>query len=154
MKLIQGDLLQLAEDGVFDVIIHGCNCYCTMEAGIARGIRARFPQAYEADCQTVKGDMGKLGTISSARILRDGRELFVVNAYIQYDFTGADVLVDYDAVRSCMLEVKRLYSGKRIGYPKIGAGLAGGDWKKIAQIINEALYGEEHTLVEFKVAGK
>ena len=48
-----------------------------------------------------------------------------------------------------MREVKTKFSGKRIGYPKIGAGLAKGDWNTIAAIINEELAGEDHTLVEY-----
>jgi len=42
-------------------------------------------------------------------------------------------------------------TGQRIGYPKIGAGLAGGDWEIIAAIIiiEEELAGEDHTLVEY-----
>ena len=59
MKRKQGDLLQYAQEGVFDVIIHGCNCFCTMGAGIAKAIKARFPEAYQADCQTPKGDRAK-----------------------------------------------------------------------------------------------
>ena len=46
-------------------------------------------------------------------------------------------------------KVQRTYSGKRIGYPLIGAGLAGGDWKVISNLINEQLKNENHTLVEF-----
>jgi O-acetyl-ADP-ribose deacetylase (regulator of RNase III) len=38
----------------------------------------------------------------------------------------------------------------RIGYPAIGAGLGGGDWLIIAQIINKELAGGNHTFVEFK----
>jgi O-acetyl-ADP-ribose deacetylase (regulator of RNase III) len=30
MKVIKGDLIQLAKDGKFDLIVHGCNCFCTM----------------------------------------------------------------------------------------------------------------------------
>ena len=41
------------------------------------------------------------------------------------------------------------FGGKRIGYPLIGAGLAGGDWQIISAIINEELVGENHTLVRF-----
>lgn len=48
-----------------------------------------------------------------------------------------------------MREVKRRFGGKRIAYPKIGAGLARGDWSKIAAIIDEELTGETHTLVEY-----
>lgn len=36
MKTMLGDLLSLAIDGRFDVIVHGCNCQCTMGAGIAQ----------------------------------------------------------------------------------------------------------------------
>jgi hypothetical protein len=32
----------------------------------------------------------------------------------------------------------------------IGAGLAGGDWEIISAIINEELYGEDHTLVIYQ----
>jgi O-acetyl-ADP-ribose deacetylase (regulator of RNase III) len=63
------------------------------------------------------------------------------------------VRVDYDAVRSVMRGVKEAFAGKRIGYPKIGAGLAGGDWAKIAAIIEEELAGEDHAVVEFVPRG-
>lgn len=45
MNQITGDLLDLAEQGHFDVILHGCNCQCTMGAGIALAIKRRFPEA-------------------------------------------------------------------------------------------------------------
>ncbi len=48
-----------------------------------------------------------------------------------------------------MTEVKLHFSGRRIGYPLIGAGLAKGNWKLISQIIDEELEGEDHTLVEY-----
>ncbi len=47
-----------------------------------------------------------------------------------------------------MGEVKTRFAGRRIGYPKIGAGLAKGDWDIIAQIIDAELADEDHTLVE------
>lgn len=45
MNIVHGDLIQLALAGQFDVIIHGCNCFCTMGAGIAKAIRQEFPEA-------------------------------------------------------------------------------------------------------------
>ena len=57
--------------------------------------------------------------------------------------------VDYDAIRAVFAEVRDRFSGQRIGYPKIGAGLGGGDWERIATIIDEELDGEDHTLVVF-----
>ena len=56
MKIIQGDLVAMAQQGQFDVIVHGCNCFCAMGAGIAKSIRRAFPQAYEADLKTRKGE--------------------------------------------------------------------------------------------------
>ena len=149
MRVIEGDLLELALAGEFDVIVHGCNCHCTMGAGIAKSIKARFREAYAADLATPKGDRNKLGTISFAKIERPPHSLVVVNAYTQYDWQGPGRKVDYDAVRMAMQRVKETFGGKRIGYPLIGAGLAGGDWKIIAPIIDETLANEEHTLVRF-----
>ncbi len=51
--------------------------------------------------------------------------------------------------RFCFRWIQKQYSGRRIGIPKIGAGLAGGDWARIAAIIEEELAGEDVTLVEF-----
>ncbi len=143
MKTIKGDLIKLAKNGEFDVIIHGCNCFCTMGAGIAKAIKENFPEAYEVDKATKKGDPLKLGTISTTYKTKT----VIVNAYTQFNW-GRGKQVDYDAVRSAMLEVKKRFSGNRIGYPKIGAGLAGGDWSVISGIIDEVLDGEDHTLVE------
>jgi len=42
------------------------------------------------------------------------------------------------------------FSGKRIAYPLLGAGLAGGDWDIISKIISKVLENEDHTLVKFK----
>lgn len=70
-----------------------------------------------------------------------------MNGYSQFDYRGRGVLVDYEAVRGVMREVKRRFGGQRIGYPEIGAGLARGDWATISAIIDEELAGEDHTLV-------
>lgn len=150
MKIIQGNLIALAQEGEFDLIIHGCNCFCTMGAGIAKGIKAIFPQAYEADARTQRGERAKLGTCTFAKIKCGDTALVVVNAYTQFDWRGGGRKVDYDAVRSCLCWVKKHHTGSRIGLPKIGAGLAGGDWSIIAAIVEQELSGEDVTLVEFK----
>jgi O-acetyl-ADP-ribose deacetylase (regulator of RNase III) len=72
-----------------------------------------------------------------------------LNAYTQFHWRGAGVKADYEAIREVMKSVKSRFPGKRIAYPKIGAGLAGGDWDIIRSILNEELAGEDHTYVEF-----
>jgi O-acetyl-ADP-ribose deacetylase (regulator of RNase III) len=149
MKVIRGDLIKLALDGQFDVIVHGCNCQCTMGAGIAKTIKDVFPEAYAADLRTTKGSREKLGAISAATVMRGRHELTVVNGYTQFNWPGPGVLVDYAAVRTVMKGVKARFPARRIGYPKIGAGLAKGDWTRIAEIIDAELADEDHTLVEY-----
>jgi len=155
MKIVQGDLLELALEGAFDVIVQGCNCQCTMGAGLALHLKKVFPEAYEADCNTGKGDRNKLGTISTASVKRGDHTITVVNGYTQFHFKRkkgepkTTRLANYDAIRSVMQHVKRQYSNKRIAYPLIGAGLARGDWLVISQIIEEELEGTDHTLVEY-----
>ncbi len=149
MKIIKGDLIKLALDGHFDVIVHGCNCHCTMGAGIAKSIKQTFPEAYAADLSTTKGSREKLGSISAATVTRGGQQLTVVNGYTQFNWRGPGVLVDYAAVGTVMKEVKLRFPERRIGYPKIGAGLAKGDWNRIAEIIDAELADEDHTLVEY-----
>lgn len=149
MQTRSGDLIALAKAGEFDVIVHGCNCQCAMDAGIAKQIKAEFPAAYAADCATPKS-ADKLGQISTAQIDCNGHALTVVNAYTQAHWRGSGVLADYDAIRLAMRRIKTQFSGRRIAYPKIGAGLARGDWSRIARIIDEELAGETHTLVLYQ----
>jgi O-acetyl-ADP-ribose deacetylase (regulator of RNase III) len=149
MKTIKGDLIKLALEGKFDIIIHGCNCFCTMGAGIAKAIKAEFPEAFKADQVTEKGDKSKLGSYTQATTSQNGHSITVINAYTQFNYRGKGIKADYDAIRNVFKELKSEYSGKRFGLPLIGAGLAGGDWKVISEIISEELQGEDYTLVEF-----
>lgn len=150
MKAIQGDLIKLALAGKFDVIIHGCNCFCTMGAGIAKTIKQKFPAAYQADLATLKGDKNKLGKISHAAIELPTGKLIVVNGYTQYHWKGRGTKADYTAILQVFKDIKNNFSGLRIGYPAIGAGLAGGDWSIIAKIIQEELVDENHTFVKYQ----
>ncbi len=149
MKIIKGNLLGKALDGDFDVIVHGCNCFCAMGGGIAREIRERFPEAEAADNQTQVGDASKLGRYTQAQIVR-GVSFTIVNAYTQ--FTPAcheQRTVDYRAVKEAFAKIAHDFPGKRIAYPMIGAGLAKGDWNVIKGIIRRQLKGFDHTLVVY-----
>ena len=58
-KLLNGDLLDLAERGEFDVIVQGCNCFNTFGAGLARQIKERFPDAVLVENRTSGNDFEK-----------------------------------------------------------------------------------------------
>lgn len=137
-KKIKGDLIKDALDGDFDAIVHGCNCFNTMGAGIARTIRMNFPDAYEEDCKTKCGDKDKLGTYSSiACDVYNMKKVTIINAYTQYHYWGGHN-ADYDAIEKVFKLINSNFKGKTIGIPRIGAGLAGGDWKKIKKSIKKA----------------
>lgn len=150
MKILTGDLIKLAVKGEFDLIIHGCNCFCTMGAGIAKTIKEKFPEAYRADLETEKGARSKLGQISWGETKIESGTLIIVNGYTQFNWRGRGKKADYDAIREVFKKVKQNFSGLRIGYPAIGAGLAGGEWEVISKIIEEELKGENHIFVEYQ----
>jgi O-acetyl-ADP-ribose deacetylase (regulator of RNase III) len=143
---IDGDLVKGAED--FEVIGHCCNCFCTMGSGIAPQIKAKFPEAYAADCLTVKGDESKLGTISYTH----NTTPIVVNLYGQFDYTGrrsGKMDLDYDALKKALILMQTKFTGKRFALPKLGAGLAGGDWDVIEGILKEVFLGENLTIINW-----
>jgi O-acetyl-ADP-ribose deacetylase (regulator of RNase III) len=120
-----------------------------MGAGLALSIKQQFPEAYAADCATAKADRNKLGTYSMAKVERPGASFIIVNAYTQFSWKGDGVIANYDAIRSVMAQIARDFKDRRIGYPKIGAGLARGDWTVISGIIDSELADLDHTYVEY-----
>ncbi len=145
MKEVRGDLLKLALYGEFDVIAHGCNCFCNMGSGIAQQIKQQFPKAAAADKATHKGSKKKMGLCSIAQ----QHNVWIVNAYTQFKYGGGSKHVNYTAIRKCMKYIKEHFSGERIGLPLIGCGLAGGDWKTVKAIIAEELSDEDVTIVHY-----
>jgi O-acetyl-ADP-ribose deacetylase (regulator of RNase III) len=192
-----GDLIKLAKQGTFDVIAHGCNCFCTMGAGIAPKMAEAFGcdefdmerienARYDEDSEEYytiptdnKGNINKLGNIdyryqylwfdhplvkepgvaipmtSKSPGQANVKDLIVVNAYTQYKYgrnhkDGAIAPFDYEAFTLCMRKINSVFGGKHIGLPKIGAGLAGGDWSRIEKIIETELWFCEITIVNYK----
>lgn len=156
MKTLKGNLLDLAEQGHFDIIAHGCNCFCTMKSGIAGEIARRYPEVVEVDALTEKGDCTKLGSCTDTWVTAEKYNFKVFNLYTQYRY-GRNTSVRYvcyHAIRRCFSAMAHeLKCSKqehlRIGIPKIGAGLANGDWGVISKIIQEEMQGFDVTVVEF-----
>ncbi|QDH49224.1 ADP ribose binding protein [Pantoea phage Phynn] len=138
-------------------LIHGCNNYCNMGAGIAKEVKRRIPGAYRADCSTPKGLLTKLGTFSE---FHDPRvDCIVFNAYTQHDFWSPGPRVDYKAVELCFQRVAKFLDDweadrKPLITPLIGAGLAGGDWERIKGIINRAVGDYPVIVVHFDSSAK
>lgn len=141
MKYVEGDLLERASCGYYDIIVHGCNIHHVMGGGIARQIADTWPEAYEADKRTAKGSRLKLGKFSS--YYEPNSEITIINLYIQDQIGVVKVdgftrpAVDYPALYDGFVGIRDLYGKNlKIGIPQIGAGLAGGDWNHIENIID------------------
>ena len=149
LQLAKGNLIDMAEHGLFDVIVHGCNCLNTMGSGIAAEIRQRYPAAYEAD--TAHSNNIKLGNWSEA----DAGTFIIVNAYTQINFSprGVDHF-EYESFELILEKLATQYAGKKFGFPYIGMGLAGGDKDRIIAMLEDfaekiSATGGSVTLVEF-----
>ena len=170
-KEISGDLIALAKEGKFDVIVQGNNCHCVQSAGLA----PQFVKAFKSDTFKMedikyRGDINKLGTIDYEKLhLEDGKwvrypddsgrwvtnSMFVVNAYTQYNYgsnhsDGDKKPVDYDAITMIMRKINKIFSGMHVGLPLIGCGLAGGNWSIVKEIIKKELKNCDVTIVNYK----
>lgn len=135
IKYKNGNLIDLAFDGQFDVIVHGCNCFCTMGAGIAKEIKQRIPSAYQADLETQRGE-DKVGKWQAINV---DKKFICVNAYTQYYYGGGVDHFNYAAFEQILRGLFTAYPGKRFGFPKIGQGHAGGQWPNILVVFETAM---------------
>ena len=86
MKEIKGNIIGLAKEGKFNVIVQGCNCFCRMGRGLAPQIKEHFPEAWYADNATIAGDITKLGNYTYATCKNNvGSTVDVINIYSQYN---------------------------------------------------------------------
>jgi O-acetyl-ADP-ribose deacetylase (regulator of RNase III) len=151
---ITGDLIQLAKEEEFDAILHGCNCFNTMGAGIAAGIKLSFPDAYAVDKGTLSGDKNKLGTYSIGIhwMHNKNKYLKIINAYTQFSTASMqeEPPVDYYAIENALTAVNKEFKWQHIGMPLIGCGLAGGDWDIVKDIIKKTLTDVKVTIVHYR----
>lgn len=144
MKVKYGDLLEAASNREVDLIIHQCNCFCNMGAGIAPLIAKKYPGALEVDKKTVRGDESKMGTYTHHVCPETG--VVVVNMYSQYGWwrrKDGQINTDYEAMRIALNKIKSELIGDnkelRVGIPKIGCGLGGGSWEVVSSIFEEVM---------------
>lgn len=145
MNTETGNLVEVKEG----IIVHGCNAQGKMASGVAKDIRAKFPQAYQKYMQAYEEKGLRVGQVVWALITEDPK-LAVANGITQkfYGRNPSVRYVDYEGVRQVFRQVGEVARRRAlpVHYPKIGAGLGNGDWTIIEKIINEELHGVQHTL--------
>lgn len=158
-KEVSGCLIELSKKGHFDVIGHGCNCFCAMSAGIAPQMAVAFGcNKFPMEDKSTAGDVNKLGQIDWKNVtiqIGNGdfdvvnNDLAVVNIYSQYRPKVSEKPLDYEALTLALRKINHIFKGKRIGLPRIGAGLAGGNWLRIKEIIQTELKDCNITVVNW-----
>jgi O-acetyl-ADP-ribose deacetylase (regulator of RNase III) len=141
IKYIKGDILEAPQR----YIAHGVNCRNKMGSGVAKVLLGKWSQVKSEYHSLVKdllptlinGQEDLLGIIQPV----DCGEKYIINMFTQENF-GYDgkQYLDYDAIRSCFNALKQL-DVEELAIPKIGCGLAGGDWEIVSKIIDEETDG-------------
>lgn len=146
---VKGDLIKEARK--YDAIVHGCNCFHMMGAGIAIAVATTFPEAVKADKATpITKD--KLGTFSYTEVIDSTtrQSLFVINAYTQY-YPGKHAKLD--AIRNAFQKINDFLKGigkTSVGIPLIGCGIGGLKWSDVEAAINEVTPDLQITLVIYE----
>ena len=158
----KGNLIDMAEQGLFDIIVHGCNCQNTMGSGIAKEIRARYPSAYEIDTIYHKSLLfdyqgncafEKLGNYTETT--NNDETFTIINAYTQVNYMPRNIdHFEYGSFALILRKLAARFPDKRFGFPYIGMGLAGGNGFRIMNMLEEFAQaiektGGSATLVEF-----
>jgi O-acetyl-ADP-ribose deacetylase (regulator of RNase III) len=151
IQTVYGNVLDFTENAV---MIHGCNCQGVMGSGVALAVREKYPDVF-ADYRT----LCNLYADDSSRLLGDNQYVYVsenhviVNAMTQ-DFFGGGRQINYEAIYLCFERVNQFLTNvafeATLYFPKIGAGLGGGNWEIIKTIIEQTVDQKFNpTLVEF-----
>ena len=143
-------------------ILHVCNTLGLWGAGFVMAVSRRWPEpeeAYYALGETCNGY--SLGNVQAVQV---EDELWVVNMIGQAGVGSRDGSppIRYSAIRTALKQVavmaldpeyRGLYKAVSIHGPRFGAGLAGGDWNTIEQIINETLIAAGLSVTVYDFAG-
>lgn len=131
-------------DTDLNFIAHGVNCQGRMGSGVAKVLYEKYPQIKEQYLEyydsgihlALNGTEDFLGSVQPVKV-NDGKIIYNLFTQDNYGYDGK-LYVDYNSIESCFkLLVEMCPEVNAIAIPKIGAGLAGGNWEIIKKIINE-----------------
>lgn len=142
INYVVGDATAPVGDGP-KIITHVCNDVGGWGAGFVMALSARWPQPEKAyRLWAVDGpEYGfQLGSVQHIPVADD---LWVANMIAQRGVrsTADGPPIRYDALGSALSKVASFARGHgaTVHMPRIGCGLAGGDWDEVAKIVEEEL---------------
>ena len=136
MNYINGDATKPIGDGD-KIIVHICNNLGKWGAGFVLAISKKWSEPRQEYLKLIKYKLGHV------QIVQVSDDIYVANMICQNGINGKNKIfknrVDYDALERCIRKVYKFakQNNMSIHMPLIGAGLAGGDWNKIENIIEK-----------------
>lgn len=134
IKYIHGNLF----DSQCNIIAHGCNCKGGFGSGLAGQIAKKWPRVREAYLEHHNIFGWKLGDVQLVFCNDDFSFPIIANVATQekYGYDGK-LYADYEAIENGLFQVFEYAKNKKysIALPRIGCGLAGGDWDVVKEII-------------------
>ena len=127
------------------IIIHCCNDLGYWNAGFVKALSKRWPQPERAYRQWAKGDQAPPFALGNVQFVPVATALWVANIIgqsgIAKDRFSYPPPIRYEAIRKGLHTVCAfaLDHNASIHMPRMGAGLAGGDWQLIAEIVHTEL---------------
>lgn len=131
-----GNILSVNEG----IIVQGCNAQGVMGSGVAKAIRERYPIVYEIYNRAFREHGLTVGSVVNVSV----KQSLVVASAITQEFFGKEnkKYVSYSGISEAFCTIARHANESKsdVHYPLIGAGLGGGDWAIIQQIIESAFH--------------
>jgi O-acetyl-ADP-ribose deacetylase (regulator of RNase III) len=136
------------------VIVHGCNAQGVMGSGVAKQLRAKYPEIYVDYLDGLEEysteNLSPLGAV----FLSEVRPTLVIANAITQEFYGKDgrKYISYTALEEALGFVQKvaMASNVVVHIPYlIGAGLGGGDEKTILEIVEKTMYNTDCILHHF-----
>lgn len=144
-----GDLLK----SDCSIICHQVNCQGVMGAGLAKQIRAQYPNVYNYYIKRCKENQCGWRPLGGTIDAVPSNDRIIINMYAQNNYGRDGVYTDYEAFRWCLNKIRIFidqyteskgdidYKTIKLGFPcGIGCGLAGGNWNKIYDLIYHEFY--------------
>lgn len=122
------------------LIVHCCNTLGAWGAGFVVPLGRRYPKAKDGYKKFIEENKGtiSLGEVNEVKVADN---IYVENLMGQsflYKKANGEIPCNYIAIETGFLKIMENWSNKgnySIHMPRIGCGLAGGDWKTIENII-------------------
>ena len=157
IKYVIGDATQPQGEGV-KIIPHCCNDKGFWNKGFVVSLSKRWSTP-ESSYRAIRPADKTLGNVQLVQVESD---VYVVNMIAQHDVKATFVSfgngvttvppIRYDALLECLKAVNdiAIQLNGSIHMPRIGCGLAGGNWCAVEKIINEALSDVDVTVYDLK----